>query len=166
MKACRWIGLLAVGATLAGAAPGKVVVVRHAETVASTDPDRGLSEQGTRRMVALGGIMDAEHVTHVFTSQYPRAIHTAGPTAQVRGLAFESIDARQLSTLVDRVRVLQNDEVALIVGHSNTVPEIIAALGGAAIAPIAEDEYNRLVVLTFATDGTITTRERVYEPAD
>ncbi len=44
----------------------------------------------------------------------------------------------------------------LVVGHSNTTPALVEALGGDPIAPIDEMEYDRIYVVTVAPDGTVS----------
>ena len=54
------------------------------------------------------------------------------------------------------LRTRPPSSVALVVGHTNTVPEIIAGLGGPADVTIDHDEFDRLFVLS----GTRLTRLR------
>ena len=44
----------------------------------------------------------------------------------------------------------------LVVGHSNTAPDIAAALCGCAVAPMPETEYGRRMAVTFGPDGSAT----------
>jgi hypothetical protein len=37
-----------------------------------------------------------------------------------------------------------------VVGHSNTLPEIISRLGAGTVQPIGDDDYDRLFVVTVA----------------
>jgi hypothetical protein len=43
--------------------------------------------------------------------------------------------------------------VALVVGHSNTVPGIVAALDGRAEAAMPETEYDRFTTVRLRADG-------------
>ena len=45
----------------------------------------------------------------------------------------------------------------LVVGHSNTLPELVRLFGGAPGADIADNEYDRLYQLIAGADGTVTT---------
>jgi hypothetical protein len=45
----------------------------------------------------------------------------------------------------------------LVVGHSNTLPELVRAFGGAPGADIADNEYDRLYQLSVGPGGAVTT---------
>lgn len=164
----RWLFalILAGFAAVAPATPGRIVIVRHAEKAAEGGDDPGLSALGQRRASALARLADEQGVTHVFTSQYRRTINTAEPGARIRKIPVSSIDARQQPALIAEVRELGASAVALIVGHSNTVAAIATELGGTGVPPLHEDEYDRVIVLTVAADGSVQTRQFTYEPGD
>jgi hypothetical protein len=42
------------------------------------------------------------------------------------------------------------------VGHSNTTPALVDALGGASVSPVEEDEYDRLYVVVLGPGETVT----------
>lgn len=56
-----------------------------------------------------------------------------------------------------RRRILAPGSTALIVNHSGTIPKIVEKLGGGAVAPIAEDEYDRLLIVTIGNGAHIMT---------
>jgi broad specificity phosphatase PhoE len=69
----------------------------------------------------------------------------------------KTIDASNSATyatdLVAHIRKDHAGQNLLIVGHSNTVPEMVEALTGVAPAPMGEDEYDRIYVVTLPADG-------------
>jgi broad specificity phosphatase PhoE len=86
-------------------------------------------------------------VTTVVTSSFARTKETAAPTLAVLG-----VGARQMPDPAVVVREIRSGElggVVLIVGHSNTVPDVIGALGVPAPLPvIGETQFDNLFIVT------------------
>ncbi len=131
-----------------------VVVVRHAEKVVESGPDPALSPVGRDRAEALARVLIDAHITHVMVSEFRRTTETAAPLLQRDQLSAHTVPvgragiyahARAVAAAVDS---LPSGSAVLIVGHSNTVPAIIAALGGPSMPDLADDEYASLFVLT------------------
>lgn len=135
----------------AWAEPSAIYLVRHAEKGAeSKDPD--LSADGRQRARNLATILRRAGIVHVFSTPTARTRQTAQPTAAHSQVSVETYDPRQPQALVDKLHAL--DGAVLVVGHSNTVPELVRLLGGAeADQEIPDDEYNRLYQLTPGPDG-------------
>jgi broad specificity phosphatase PhoE len=123
-----------------------VFVVRHAER-ADTSSDSALSPVGELRAAHLAEHLRHAGVTAVFSTPYRRTLGTAAPLATNCGLAIVQIPGSQPTELLDRVRALGPKARVLIVGHSNTVPALLAALGATAPVTIADDEYDNLFVV-------------------
>lgn len=141
--------LIVAGLAGCGAAPEptRVFVVRHAEKAdASKDPE--LSDLGRARAHALSEAIGRAPVAAIFATPYQRTQATAAPLAAARGLPVTIVDAAAAGALADRIRAEHAGQTVLVVGHSNTVPEVVAALGGGAIAPIPEDTFDRLYLVT------------------
>jgi broad specificity phosphatase PhoE len=159
-----WLALLAgLGSALlsgspapraerAGAALSTVVLVRHAEK-AGPDGDVPLSAAGKKRAARLALVLRNAEIGHVFTSELTRTRQTAAPLAARLGLTPQALPTSDLDALVARLRALPAGEVALVVHHSNTVPVLVEKLGGPRVPPIAEGEFDRLLILTRAPDG-------------
>ena len=113
-------------------APVSIYLVRHAETGGDTRTDRdpGLSEAGKLRGEELARMLMDVPVTHVFASEYQRTQATVAPTAAARGLEVQVGGARDASALVKELQSLPPGSVALVAGHSNTVPALVDLLGG------------------------------------
>jgi 2,3-bisphosphoglycerate-dependent phosphoglycerate mutase len=143
------IGLLslAVGCGV----PLTVYLVRHAEKQpsqpgAKPDKDPPLSEAGLRRAQALVPVLANVELAAVFATQFKRTQQTVEPVAKARGLTVEVVDARDTPALAARIRALSGKAV-LVSGHSNTVPEVAAALGASDPFAIEDDEFGDLFVL-------------------
>ncbi len=145
-----------------------VYVVRHAEK-ADDSRDPQLSERVHRRAEALAEALRDAGVSAVFVTQFVRTNATAAPTARAAGvepvvLAASRSVAEHAAEIAAAVRARPAGEAVLVVGHSNTVPAIVAALGGPTMPEICEDEYANLFVLTVLDDGaTRTARVRFGE---
>jgi broad specificity phosphatase PhoE len=130
-----------------------VILTRHAEradgqaTMGSSDPQ--LSEAGEARARKLAEMLADADVAAIFTTEYRRTKDTAAPLAARAKLTPEIVSAAQMAALVDKIKAHADDTV-FVVGHSNTVPAIIRALGGPAVS-IADDEYNNLFFYVPAT---------------
>jgi broad specificity phosphatase PhoE len=141
-----------------------IFLVRHGETVAPKGTDaRPLSEAGQRRAALLATLLKDTGIKAIFTSNLERTIKTAEPLAQA--LRIESKPLAQLSVqfkqsdvdaFVDILRTEHRGDIVLLVGHANTVPALLKALGYPVEIKIPETEFDNLFVLTPKADGPPT----------
>ena len=130
-----------------------VYLVRHAEKLDdSRDPP--LNAAGQARAAALAVMLKDAGVTHVWSTDFLRTRHTAEPAAAMAGLEVASYDPRDLAAFATRLWMIPGRH--LVVGHSNTTPQLVTALGGQAGSAIEESEYDRLYVVTTSPNGTQT----------
>ena len=150
------LALLALGLglnTAAAQAPTVVILVRHAEKAAPDPPDGdpALTEAGHARALALADALAAAGVGAVITSQWRRTRQTAAPLAERLQIEPEVISTSgaqaQPEAVADAIRARHLGQTVLVVGHSNTIPDVIAALGGPAIPELCESQYDDLFVL-------------------
>lgn len=135
--------------------PGKIFAVRHAEKQ-SNDKDTPLSTLGHKRAECLAQTLKDAHITAVFTTQYTRTKQTAQPTAREANVNLTSLDSSSNDEVVKQATAAAEKGNVLIVGHSNTVPDIIAALGGPKPV-IADETYDLLFVLDDAAPHELIT---------
>lgn len=137
------------------AEPSAIYIVRHAEKgTESKDPD--LTADGQQRARNIATILQHAGIAHVFSTPTARTRQTAQPAAERSHVAVEAYDPRNPQALVDKVRAL--DGAVLVVGHSNTVPDLVRAFGGAeADKEIPDAEYSRLYQLAPGPDGKLRT---------
>lgn len=138
----------------AWAEPSMIYLVRHAEKE-SGGKDPELTEQGHGRAQNIAAILHKTGIANIFSSQYKRTMQTAHAVAQRTGVPVQAYDAAAPKQLVERVKSL--DGVVLVVGHSNTLPELVRLLGGAPGADIADNEYDRLYLLIAHPNGATAT---------
>jgi phosphohistidine phosphatase SixA len=133
------------------AAPAIVILVRHAEKEAEPAKDPHLTLAGRARADELAKLVDVMSqkftLRAIFTTDYLRTRETAAPLAAASHVApiITNDDP------VAQVLAIQGGMV-VIVGHSNTLPKLIEALGGPAGIVIADGEFNRFFAL--AAPGT------------
>ena len=129
-----------------------VIVVRHAEKQTdSSDP--GLSPAGEVRAHRLRDFVAEAGVTAVYATQFKRTQETVQPLAEALSLDVQVVDARETGLLVSKILSDHSEGIVVVVGHSNTVPAIVAALGAAEPAEIPETDYDNLFVVTVGNAG-------------
>ncbi len=132
-----------------------VIVVRHAEKVdESTDPL--LSAAGTARAESLARTLKSLDIKGVYVTQFQRTALTAAPLAKALGLTVTVVKAEAPPELVERMTREHPRDVVLAVGHSNTVPMILSALGHAEIVKLGSDEFDSLFVVVPQSSGPPT----------
>ena len=132
-----------------------VIVVRHAEKGTQPANDPPLTVEGEARAIALWQALKDANVTAVITTQLARTRMTAAPTVANRGITPEVVNAGGPSHIADVAAAVKRHagETVLVVGHSNTVPAIVAALGAKEPAAICDPEYDNLYVVTIDSSG-------------
>lgn len=151
-------GLLLSAALLApvfasAAEPTIVFVTRHGEKGAEgKDPD--LTPQGQARARTVATLLRKAGVRQVFSTDTRRTRQTAQPTATQAAVEVQPYNPAKPAEVVAKIRSLGG--TTLLVGHSNTVPDLVKLLGGTA-SDIADDEFDRLYQVIIAPDGTVTT---------
>ena len=120
-----------------------VFLVRHAER-ADSSKDAALSAAGEARARALAGKLREAGVTAIYTSEFRRTKETAAPLARALGIAPREHAAADSAGLV---ALLRKEKRVLVVGHSNTLPEVAAGLGVKEKIEIADDRFDDLLVV-------------------
>ena len=136
---------LAVAAQLTTAEP-TIFLARHAEKAAAaadpTNPE--LSPAGRARAESLGRMLKDAAVVAIFATELARTQQTAEEVRRATGASITIVPAKDTGALVEKVKAAQGN--AVIIGHSNTLPEIIKALGVEKPIGIADDEYDNLFI--------------------
>ncbi len=128
-----------------------VYLVRHGEksTAVPNDPDPALTPAGRARAEALAAKLANAGVTHIISTQWTRTRETAQPLASRLGLTTEIVPTTG-SAFADRTAaaVLRHrGGTILVVGHSNTIASVIAALGGPRLPDLCDSEHSNLFVM-------------------
>ena len=158
--------VLVLGLPAYGVAQPAVFLVRHAER-ADTAPgaappmaapmggpaDPDLSDSGRARAASLTVALKDANITAIYATEFKRSQQTAAPLAQALGLSVIIVPASSVATLVEKLRVLPGN--ALVVGHSNTLPEVVKALGVKTAIQIPDTDYSNLFVVVRAREPVL-----------
>jgi len=123
-----------------------VYVVRHAEQQGMT-ADASLTDAGHRRARALAVILEHAGITAVYSSELLRTRQTAQPLADALGLEIQQVQRTDIDGLVTRIRREAPHGRVLIVGHTQTIPLILRALGHPDEIVIDMDDYDDLFLV-------------------
>jgi phosphohistidine phosphatase SixA len=152
--------LVVVAVPMTASAQQTVFLVRHAEradTAAGEKPMKGadpdLSEAGRTRAASLARALEDAKVTAIFATEFKRTQQTAAPLAKALGIEVTVVPADHTADLVKRIKGAKGN--VLVVGHSDSVPEIIKALGVAAPVTIADSEFDNLFLVRRATPPSL-----------
>lgn len=151
-----FVVLAVVGSAWRGATTTTFIVLRHAEKQLGTIDDPPLTTEGEARALRLAALLGSRsplgQVTAVYASDARRAEQTAAPLASQLGLALQRYPARDVQGLVKRVLEAHSGGVVVIVGHSNTVPQIVAEASRGQFQPqpqgMADDDFGTIYVVT------------------
>jgi broad specificity phosphatase PhoE len=141
-------------------AQSSVFLVRHAERADTAngaapamgaDPD--LSEAGRARADSLAAALRNAGITAIFATEYKRTQQTAAPLAKRLGIPVTTIPSKDSVALAGRINAASG--VVLVVGHSNTIPEVIKLLGVDTPITIDDAEYDNLFVLVRGGNPTL-----------
>jgi broad specificity phosphatase PhoE len=141
-----------VSSTTVGPAP-VVYLVRHAEKL-DDSKDPPLSEAGAARAAELARMLAEAGITHVWSTDLKRTRLTAGPVAQRSSVTVATYDPAKLDQLAIRLKTTPGRH--LVVGHSNTTPDLVRALGGDPHGAIQDTEYDRLYVMVLVPENPTT----------
>jgi len=137
-------------------------VVRHAEKEtqnANMTSDVPLSEKGQERAIALRNILQNKKIGYIFSTNTIRTRTTATLAAEYFDLPAQLYDPIPKDSFINRLKSL--DKNVLIVGHSNTVDDIVNKLCGENILQDLQDsEYDNLFIVTKRGNHFIFSREK------
>ena len=129
------------------AAAEAVYVIRHLQKAAGDDPP--LTPEGSAGASALADILADRGIGAVFATPTRRAIQTATPLAVRLGLPVRRYDPANSAALIEGARAIPGN--VLIVGHSNTVPDLVAQFGGERPPPMTEQDYGTIYAVFTGT---------------
>jgi broad specificity phosphatase PhoE len=136
---------LLLGALLSTApAQSTIFIVRHAEKADATK-DSDLSRAGRARAAALAKMLKDANITAIYAGERKRTQQTAAPLAKVLGITVTILSPKDSAALAARLRSANGN--SLVVGHGNTIPPLIKALGISQPIKITENDYDNLFVV-------------------
>jgi len=144
--------------------PITVFLIRHAEREDEPRQDPPLKKEGVARSQELARLLSGAGIKAIFTSQFARTKQTAEPLATKLGLTATSFtlksnpsNPRQIaveSTAEVTNKILERaGESVLVIGHSNSIPDVIKMLGGDVVPTIDERKFDDLFIVTVYAKG-------------
>lgn len=150
MKCATTVLLLLLAFPAAARAQPAVFLVRHAEradagmmAAAGADPD--LSPAGRVRAETLAAMLKDARITQIYVTEYKRTRQTAEPLAKLLGLEPTVTASKDTPGLAARLKTVAGN--VLVVGHSDSVPAVVKALGVEEVITIGDSEYDNLLVV-------------------
>ena len=132
-----------------------VVIVRHAERA-----NDALTEDGEKRAETLARLLSNTEVSAIFSTNTTRTIETVNNTAERQGITIQFYNSIQ--EVADLIKSEYAGKVVLVVGHSDTVPQTVNALGVSS-APQIANEFNNLFIVTIRSDGIASLTHLKYD---
>ncbi|MBD0370742.1 MAG: histidine phosphatase family protein [Pyrinomonadaceae bacterium] len=141
-----------------------VILVRHAERADAPREDPPLTEAGVARSQKLAALLAGAGVKAIYTSQYSRTKQTAEPLAKQLGLTItpvtlqskqsnpREVSEQSIRQIVDKI-MERAGETALVIGHVNSVPDVIRMLGGDVVPTMDEKRFDDLFIVTVYAKG-------------
>ena len=129
-----------------------IFLVRHAEKVSSA-PHALLNAAGHARAECLARTLGEAGVQAIYVTDVRRVQQTAEPLAEQLKLAPIVTPKADIAGLVAKIRDANTTPV-LVVAHQDTLPKLVALLGGGNIAPIEDNEFDSMFILTLEGRGT------------
>lgn len=126
--------------------PTTILMVRHAEKENDGTSDPGLTPQGKVRAQRLAAMLSPMQIDAVYSTPYQRTQLTGTPTAELKNLNVREYKPHDNSFLAKLLED-HDGETVLVVGHSNTIPELVNSLTGKAFEQLEESEYDKLFIV-------------------
>jgi phosphohistidine phosphatase SixA len=137
--------LLSVLFVSAVAAQSTIFIVRHAEKSGDGDEDPNLSDLGRARADTLANILKDAEISAIYVTEFKRTQQTAAPLAKALRLDTTIVPAKDSAALA--MKLLASTGNFLVVGHGNTIPNLIKGFGIATPINIGENAYDDLFVI-------------------
>ena len=121
-------------------------VVRHAEKLTDfpKDVNPDLNEKGLQRAEDLKQYLSKKKIGKIFSTPFLRTKNTAEPLAKILNIKVEIYETKVDADFANKIKALPNKSI-LIVGHSNTVIEIVKVLGAKPpVQTLKDDDYDFL----------------------
>jgi phosphohistidine phosphatase SixA len=127
-----------------------VYLVRHAEKVL-TQKNPLLTPCGIKRAEQLSVMLEQANIQTIYSTEFVRTEQTAAPLAQKLNIQVQGYSPRDLKAFANKIKAERKN--AVIVGHSNTTPQLTALVANTLVKEITEQEYQMLYQVQFTGDN-------------
>jgi 2,3-bisphosphoglycerate-dependent phosphoglycerate mutase len=156
----RLIPLIAATVLMAFAAVANaqqaVILVRHAELqgAAMAEPKQlPLSEAGAARAQRLASMLKDAGVGAIYVTDFVRTQKTAEPLARAINKELTVLPKGDPGELVERLRKNHDGQTVLLVGHTDTLPGLLKALGHPVEIKIEPEDFANMFVVVPKREG-------------
>jgi broad specificity phosphatase PhoE len=121
----------------------------------AADPD--LSEAGRARAESLALALKDAHITAIYATEFKRTQQTAAPLAKALGLTVKIVTSKSTADLIKQLikQLGAAKSNVLVVGHSNSVPDVIKGLGVTTPVTIGDDEFDNMFLVSTGTPPSL-----------
>jgi len=141
-------------------ADGTFYLLRHAEKQKDGTKDPHLTKRGEQRAAYLAQQLSLANVTKIYSTDYTRTLETAKPLSELLGVSVELYNPRKLEEFAEALK--KETGHIVIVGHSNTTPQLTALLSGAEVDSMDESEYENLYQVVLIGDKARMSRFKIF----
>jgi len=111
-----------------------LICIRHAEKIKGVS-NPSLTSEGKQRAKDLSELLDNIEVAAIYSSDFNRTIETAQDLSNRSKLQIQLYNPGKLDDLKNTILNKYQNEVVVIVGHSNSTPQFVNVL-------LSEDKYS------------------------
>ena len=122
-----------------------IFIIRHAEKAVAIDPP--LSAAGVERAHRWAEMFASAGVDYVYTSEALRTRETGGIIAEALGVGVEAYPTNDPEGLIEQIGDFHADDVVVVVGHTETIPDMLSALGAFDLYEWDLSDYARFFVV-------------------
>ena len=142
----------------------QIYIIRHTEKADETAEDPELSAAGIERAKYWKKVLQHIHFDQVFTTDFVRNIQTAELISSDSSIKPELYYPMSFDVL-KFINLIKGEKV-LIIGHSNTIPDMVNRLiDETKYPPMSHENYNVLYVVTINKNGdTSSTMLHIEKP--
>lgn len=140
-------------------AANTIYLVRHAEKQDS-GADPALTVCGQGRAEALAAYFAEVKLQAVYSTGYQRTQQTVQPIAKNKQLTIQQYDPSQPELM--HAQLEAHTGPVVVVGHSNTVPQLVTMLTGIEVSPLTEQDYTMLYQVELGESLSVTLRHQEF----
>lgn len=132
-------------------------LVRHAEKDSIPKENPRLTQLGNERAIALADLFRQTRIDEIYSTLFTRTLWTVDTLSKAKGLHIRTYQHKELKAFAENLKQNRSIQTALIVGHSNSTPNLTAFLGDVDISQVPEidhSEYDRLFLVVIHEDNT------------
>ncbi|MBD3615770.1 MAG: histidine phosphatase family protein [Gracilimonas sp.] len=141
-----------------------LIFVRHAEKSEDGTNDPSLSKQGAERAKRLAELLMESHtITAIYTTGYKRTKETSSSIADSLNLSVFEYQLNNPDSLMSVIIQKHRGEDVLIVGHSNTTPQLVnLSLGESKYEKLDETDYSNIFIVKLSGNDKATVKRLIY----